>query len=177
MNCIVVNLEKPERQPLIESIVREITSRFPNSIKLYDDKLVFIEEVYGGSNFYYYNQDKNKLDSLSDCNVEGMTVEDLTDEIKSIILDYHLVVKPICSDNSSSLVCREFMCFGDSISVLFMKTWYFSYSSYEEVKDDLENSQREFTAFKKRVGKYVTNNNIDELRQLNTKSYQLGLYF
>lgn len=175
VDSIVSNLKKPERQLLIESIIREITRRFPKSIKLYDKKLVLIESLYGYQQFYYYNNDKNNLDTLPDCNVEGMTVEDLTDEIKSIILDYNLVVRPKEDDNK--LVYKQFKCFNENIEVCFMPTGYFSYDSHKEVKDTLDKSHQDFADFKKRVGKYVTRNNISELHKLSTKDYQLGLIY
>lgn len=121
------------------------------------------------------NQDKNNLDTLPDCNVKDMTVEDLTDEIKSIILDYNLVVRH--KEGYNKLIYKQFECFNENIEVCFMPTRYFSYDSYKEVKDTLDKSYQDFADFKKRVGKYVTRNNISELQKLSTKDFQLGLSY
>ena len=125
---IISNLKKPEKQPLIESIIRVITYEFPASIKLYDNKVVVLEDYLGHYQFYYYDFNKNGLHEIPKLNTDGLSVEDLTDEIKSIILNYNLIVSNAGED--TKLIGKFIKCFNDCIEVYFMPTCSFSYSTY-----------------------------------------------
>lgn len=165
---ILKNLGEVDRQTMIEGIIRSLGIRFPQSITLYGSKLVKIDSC-----IYYYNHKSCNLDIIhSYNNVEGLTVEDLTDEIKNIILNYNLFI-----GSGTGLCYKTFRCFNESIEVCFMPTRDFSFSSYETFKTEIEESKKELEAFKKRVGKCVTANSVSELQKLSTKKWQLGERF
>lgn len=166
---IISNLKKVTRDTLLECIVRSLTVRFPESIKLYNDKIVAIEDFYSTS--YYYCDGKD-LVSIPSISTEGMMVQDLTDEIEKIILDYNLVITS--SSDALGIVRRGISCFNETVEVCLLSNKYFRFKQPQGVVDILEKSKQDVLAFKKRVGKYVTKNNMSELQKLNLKDWQLG---
>lgn len=160
--------EITDMNKLYEIIIRSLSS-FPKSIKIYGGKVVICD--YGSlvGNYKYYIKEGSLVVVYSGIDTSGMSVKDVTEDIKKIILDYNLVINNYDRD----IVTHKFYCFDKCIDVDFLSTHDFTFEKYELVKDKLMRSRQKFEEFKKCVGKMINKNNLDELQKLNISKYQL----